>query len=123
MSKDIAIDAIRDAIENRRLAGQAHDKGLDEALKMIKTPITEYPDVQRLIGQMVELQLRVDAIKKQYARDLVAINTFYYPKPVCENQPPEITNGMNACLSCPMRRTCLLLFKDTAIAKCEKGSE
>ena len=75
-------------------------------------PITERPDVQRLIGQVVKLQMKVDAIKTQYARDLVATNKFYYPKPVCERQPPEITNGMNACLSCPMRKTCLLIFKE-----------
>ena len=95
-------------------------------------PITEHPDVQRLIGQVVELQLslakaeaackmnmatiqrrkrKAEAIRTQYACDLVAINTFYYPKPVCENQPPEITNGYNACLSCPMRKTCLLIFR------------
>ena len=74
-------------------------------------PPTEHPDVQRLVGQVVELQAEKEAIKTQYAKDLVATNTFYFPKPVCENQPPEITNGYKACLSCPMRKTCLLIFK------------
>lgn len=33
---EIAKDAIEDAIENRKLAGQPKDKGLEEALKIIK---------------------------------------------------------------------------------------
>ena len=57
------------------------------------------------------LQAEKEAVKTQYARDLVATNWAYFPKPVCKNQPPEITNGYNACLSCPMRKTCLLIFK------------
>jgi len=83
-----------------------------KAMGEVIEPITEHPDVQRLIGQVETLSQEIKAIKKQYAKDLVAINTFYYPKPVCENQPPEITNGYNACLSCPMRKTCLLIFKE-----------
>ena len=58
-----------------------------------------------------EARRKLSSIKKQYAADLVQINQFYFPKPVCKNQPPEITNGCNACLSCPMRRTCLLIFE------------
>jgi len=101
---------------------QIIDKGINEVVDIwrdrvreleaeLAKPITEHPDVQRLIGQVETLSQEIKAIKKQYAKDLVAINTFYYPKPVCENQPPEITNGYNACLSCPMRKTCLLIFK------------
>ena len=60
---------------------------------------------------IVELQAEKKAIKAQYAKDLVAINKFYYREPICQNQPPEITNGYDACLSCPMRKTCLLIFK------------
>ena len=81
------------------------------AAEMNDKPITEHPDVQRLIGQVVELQAEKEAVKTQYARDLVATNWAYFPKPVCKNQPPEITNGYNACLSCPMRKTCLLIFE------------
>ena len=73
--------------------------------------ITEHPDVQRLIGQVVELEAKLKAIKEQYAKDLVAEDTHFFPNPICQNQPPEITNGYNACLSCPMRKTCLLIFK------------
>lgn len=29
---------------------------------------------------------------------------------ICRNQPPEITNLMNACLSCRLRETCKILF-------------
>ena len=36
MDYDIAKDAIEDAIENRKLAGQARDGGLTEALKIIE---------------------------------------------------------------------------------------
>lgn len=105
------------------------------AAEMNDKPITEHPDVQRLVGQVVELQKNLEvwreacgnnekrieelqaekgAIKTQYTKDLVATKKFYFPKPVCQNQPPEITeitNGYNACLSCPMRKTCLLIFK------------
>jgi len=82
-----------------------------KAMGEVIEPITEHPDVQRLIIQVETLSQEKKAIRAQYAKDLVAINQFYYPKPICENQPPETTNGMNACLSCPMRKTCLLIFK------------
>ena len=84
---------------------------LEETRTEIDKPITEHPDVQRLIGQVVQLQAEKKAIKAQYAKDLVAINKFYYREPICQNQPPEITNGYDACLSCPMRKTCLLIFE------------
>lgn len=29
---------------------------------------------------------------------------------ICRNQPPEITNLMNACLSCRLRETCKILY-------------
>ena len=74
-------------------------------------PITEHPDVQRLVKQVVELEAKLKAIKEQYAKDLVAEDTHFFPNPICKNQPPEITNGCNACLSCPMRNTCLLIFR------------
>jgi len=64
MNKNMAIDAINDAIENRRLAGQPHDKGLDEALKLVETPITEYPDVQKLISRVVEKDLELQKLKE-----------------------------------------------------------
>ena len=80
----------------------------------LNKPITEHPDVQRLIIQVETLSQEKKAIKAQYAKDLVSTNQFYFPKPVCENQPPEITNGMNACLSCSMRKSCLLIFKGIA---------
>jgi len=84
---------------------------IDELEGILDKPVTEHADVQRLIKQVVELEAKSKAIREQYAKDLVATNKFYFPKPVCKNQPPEITNGHNACLSCPMRKTCLLIFK------------
>ena len=66
---------------------------------------------KRLIIQVETLSQEKKAIKTQYARDLVATNEYYFAKPFCKNQPPEITNGYNACLSCPMRKTCLLIFE------------
>lgn len=61
--------------------------------------------------QIQSLKAKLKTIREQYAKDLVATNKFYYSKPICTNQPPKITNGFNACLSCAMRRTCLLIFK------------
>ena len=99
------------------ISGRCADCELDKELeaeiaKLKAKPVAEHPDVQRLVGQVVELQAEKEAVKTQYARDLVATNWAYFPKPVCKNQPPEITNGYNACLSCPMRKTCLLIFKE-----------
>ena len=84
---------------------------MDNTTPKFLESITEHPDVQRLIIQVETLSQEKKAIRTQYAKDLVAINKFYFPKPICENQPPETTNGMNACLSCPMRKTCLLIFR------------
>ena len=56
MNYNMAEDAIKDAIANRRLAKQPHDAGLEEALEIILTPITELPDVQRLIIKIHKLQ-------------------------------------------------------------------
>lgn len=55
MNYNMAEDAIKDAIANRRLAKQPYDAGLEEALEIILTPITELPDVQRLIVQIHQL--------------------------------------------------------------------
>lgn len=60
-------------------------------------------------------QAEIDQIKKQYAIDVCKINQFYFPLPICGNQPPNITNLLNACLSCPMRETCKLLFTEPAL--------
>lgn len=56
MNYNMAKDAIKDAIANRRLAKQPYDAGLEEALEIILTPITKLPDVQRLIIQTHQLQ-------------------------------------------------------------------
>ena len=69
MDNEIAKDAIMDAIENRRIARQAHDKGLDEALKIVSTPIIEYPDVQRLIVAIEEAKVK----RGQYREILEAL--------------------------------------------------
>lgn len=55
------------------------------------------------------MENQLEQIKKQFNYD-VCSKTVRYPKPICENRPPEITNLMNACLSCPLRKTCKLLF-------------
>ena len=69
MNYNMAEEAIKDAIANRRLAKQLHDAGLEEALEIILTPITELPDVQRLIIQTHQLQqkiTRVEQLKEHY---------------------------------------------------------
>ena len=66
MSKiDCAKDAVADAIENRRESKLPKDKGLDYAMELLYEikPITEHPDVQRLIGQVVELQAEIKGLK------------------------------------------------------------
>jgi hypothetical protein len=64
MNNDMAKDAIMDAIANRRLAKQPDDAGLEEALEIILTPITEYPDVQHLIIQISQLQAENKRLKE-----------------------------------------------------------
>lgn len=49
-------------------------------------------------------------IKKQFSKDVCRKTPFHHPKVICGNQPPEITNLMNACLSCSLRETCKILF-------------
>ena len=72
MNYNMAEDAIKDAIANRRLAKQPHDAGLEEALEIILTPITELPDVQRLIiqthqtHQLQQKITRVEQLKEHY---------------------------------------------------------
>lgn len=63
MDNKMAEDAIKDAIANRRLAKQPYDAGLEEALEIILTPITEYPDVQRLIVQIQQMTVAVEEAK------------------------------------------------------------
>ena len=133
---DEAVDVWRSKLKAEQEEQYKMQFSWQEEIKGLKAkldkPITEHSDVQRLVGQVVELQKNLEvwraacgnnegrieelqaekeAVKTQYAKDLVATNTFYFPKPVCENQLPEITSGYNACLSCPMRKTCLLIFK------------
>lgn len=45
----------------------------------------------------------ITAIRKQYNQDCMAI---------CENKPPELFSGFNACLSCSMSNTCRLLYEN-----------
>lgn len=73
--------------------------------------------------QITEQQAEIEQLKKQYAIDVCRINQFYFPRPICRNQPPDFTNLMNACLSCPMRETCKLLFTDVTLAAAEKIKE
>jgi len=80
MDIEMAKDAIQDAIANRKEAGQPEDMGLIHAYKIISKPITEYPDVQRLITKHQELIWKYDALKQSHDRlvealkDLVEVN-------------------------------------------------
>ena len=68
MSKiDCAKDAVADAIENRRESKLPKDKGLDYAMELLYEikPITEHPDVQRLIGQVAELQIKFHELQDE----------------------------------------------------------
>lgn len=49
-------------------------------------------------------------LKNQLSKSLMATNQFFYPKPICENRPPDTFSGWNACLSCAMSETCRLLY-------------
>jgi len=53
---------------------------------------------------------KIARIKKQFSEDVCSRNQFNHPTAICQNRPPETTNLMNACLSCPMRETCKILF-------------
>lgn len=72
-------------------------------------------DINRAISIRVsEERKRAEAykrkIQKTFAEDICRTNEYFYPKPICKNQPPENTNLMNACLTCPLKNTCKLLF-------------
>ncbi len=47
----------------------------------------------------------IATIRKQYNADIMDF---------CENKPPELFSGFNACLSCKMKATCRLLYKNVA---------
>ena len=71
MSKiDCAKDAVADAIENRRESKLPKDKGLDYAMELLYEikPITEHPDVQRLVGQVAELQIKSHELQDENER-------------------------------------------------------
>ncbi len=53
----------------------------------------------------------VAAIREQYDKDMADTNRFYYPKAVCRRPTPTLYTGFNTCLSCPMSKTCRLLYK------------
>ena len=59
---------------------------------------------------------RVKGLVEVFYKEVCATNLFYYPDEICRNQPPEISNFMNGCLSCPIRETC------QAIKKVAEGS-
>ena len=50
-------------------------------------------------------------IKKQFNEDAMKTREFHFPKPFCQNRPPEISKGWNACLSCCFNETCKLLYR------------
>ena len=55
---------------------------------------------------LLEAKAHITAIKKQYRFDVMV-------KSICVNAPPEVTKGLyNGCLSCPMAKTCQLLYGD-----------
>jgi hypothetical protein len=77
MNYEIAKDAIEDAVQNRKLAKLPDDKGLSEAHKIIckgRIPITEHPDVQRLIGKQVQLQAKYDTLKQSHEKLITMLN-------------------------------------------------
>lgn len=49
------------------------------------------------------LVAKIEKIKNQYS-----VSVMY----LCENKPPELFNGFNACLSCKLRDMCRLLYKE-----------
>lgn len=65
-----------------------------------------------LLAKIERLENKLKDIKATYKESVCAVNQFYYPKPVCTNLPPDISAHFNACLSCPMRPVCVILFED-----------
>ncbi len=64
-----------------------------------------YPEKEKQVDLLtlglLQEKNHISAIQKQYDKDV-----FY----LCENKPPELFSGWNACLSCKLRVTCRLLF-------------
>jgi len=77
MSKiDCAKDAVADAIENRRESKLPKDKGLDYAMELLYEikPITEHPDVQRIIIQVETLGQENKKLKEAIEKVLPGIS-------------------------------------------------
>jgi len=64
---------------------------------------------------------KIERLKKQFSEDVCRSFTtgkpagesrIPEPDSICQNRPPEITNLRNACLSCSLRETCKILFKE-----------
>lgn len=53
--------------------------------------------------------LKLEQIKKQFSEDVCKTNRIGVNS-ICQNQPPETTNLMKACLSCRLRETCKILY-------------
>ena len=84
--------------ENKELQQQLHE------YKLAAT--AEADKVDELTKENKELKEQIDKVANRFSRDICAKNEFYYPKAICQNQPPPEENFYNACLSCPLINTC-----------------
>lgn len=94
MDYKMAEDAIKDAITNRRLAKQPDDEGLEKALEIILTPITELPDVQRLIIQLHKSKIEID--KRSEALNLILNENFSGQSTISSYAKQQIEQALKA---------------------------
>jgi len=76
---DTDFSCVLDDMYPDRIAEMETEIG-DELYKLIETPITEYPDVQRLVGQVVELQAENKRLKEalRIAKDALSADADLY---------------------------------------------
>lgn len=89
------------------------DTEVSAGLPLLQKAIAENPlNKDSLFPNMGDPVDKLKRIKEQFAKDVCDKKVFAYPDAICRNQPPQITNLMNGCLSCPLRNTCKILFVD-----------
>lgn len=79
--------------------------------------VTRFTKQNKAIAKLA-WEAALERLKKQFSEDVChksscgrsADGGLAEIDSICRNRPPETTNLMNACLSCPLQETCKVLF-------------
>ena len=85
------------------------------AAEPVKCPCKAYEEKEKqadfLTLGLLKEKNRISAIQRQYNKDVLHL---------CENKPPKLYNGFNACLSCKLRETCKIIYADRALKEAKQ---